>query len=84
MAMYGAMAINGSVIVKENEMKHKIIRRGGRVTINGKLVFNFRKETGYTIAGAADKIAKRLAKILEVKNYKDLNADGTAYTKSQG
>lgn len=83
MAMYGVMAINGSAIVKENNM-YEIIRKGGKITVNGKLVYDFRKETGYTISGAANKVAKRLAKILGASEYKDLNSDGTPYKKSQG
>lgn len=48
-------------------MSHKVIRRGGRVTLNGKLVFDFRKETSYTVSEAAERIVKRLTKILLTK-----------------
>lgn len=48
-------------------MEHKIERKGGKVMINGKIVFDFRKETNDTVTGAAEKIAKRLAKILKTQ-----------------
>jgi len=59
--------------MKETKMKNRIVRKGGKITINGKLVFDFRKETGYTVAGAADKVAKRLAKIFDIKDYREIS-----------
>ena len=48
---------------------HTIIRRGGELTINGKLVFDFRKETHHTVAGATELLAKRLSDILQNVDY---------------